>query len=209
MITGLQGCSPDALAQAPTDRCPSAFAMHSVTCAIGCAEASIPAREGQRTLSRRVNRGATANENDRGSAPMRAPRATPHAIPFDLRRQRNASDRELGSRLHPGYLDAIGRLPAGRQVFRGLPFGLARATTERRWLLLEREVVVDLRATGPVSHVVVAHFCDAWRDPVAGRPADLPIGWVTPGRPAPGPLHGRAGLRADDRRGHASAVRDQ
>ena len=111
---------------------------------------------------------------------MTAPRATPLATPIDLRRQRHASDHELGSRLHPGYLDAIGRLPAGHQVFRGLPFQFARATTERRWLLLDREVVVDLRAAGPASHVVVAHFCDAWRDPVAGRPADLPIGWVTP-----------------------------
>ena len=111
---------------------------------------------------------------------MTAPRATPHATPIDLRRQRNTSDGELGSRLHPGYLDAIQRLPAGRRVFRGLPFGFARATTARRWVLLDREVVVDLRAAGPVSHVVVAHFCDASRDPVAGRPADLPIGWVTP-----------------------------
>jgi hypothetical protein len=111
---------------------------------------------------------------------MTPPRATPLATPIDMRGQRNASDGELGSRLHPGYLDAIRRLPAGRQVFRGLPFQFARVSTERRWLLLDGEAVVDLRATGPVSHVVVAHFCDAWRDPVAGRPGDLPIGWVTP-----------------------------
>ena len=124
--------------------------------------------------------GATANEHDRRHASMTPPRSTPLATPVDLRRQRNSSDRELASRLHPGYRDAIGRLPAGGQVFRGLPFRFARATTERRWLLLDREVVVDLRATGPASHVVVAHFCDAWRDPVAGRPTDLPIGWVTP-----------------------------
>ncbi|MEA2577773.1 MAG: hypothetical protein QOD78_1361 [Chloroflexota bacterium] len=111
---------------------------------------------------------------------MRAPRATHLATAVDLRRQRNASDGDLGSRLHPAYRSPIGRLPAGRQAFRGLPFGLARATTARRWLLLDGEVVVDLRAAGPTSHVVVAHFCDAWRDPVVGRPADLPIGWVTP-----------------------------
>ena len=111
---------------------------------------------------------------------MTPPRSTPLASPVDLRRARNASDDELGSRLHPGYRDAIQRLPAGRRVLRGLPFQFARATTNRRWLLLDRDVVVDLPATGPVSHVVVAHFCDASRDPVAGRPTDLPIGWVTP-----------------------------
>ncbi len=111
---------------------------------------------------------------------MTPPRATPLATPVDLRRQRTTSDRELASRLHPGYREAIGRLPAGRGVFRGLPFRFARATSAHRWLLLDREVAVDLRAVGPASHVVVAHFCDAWRDPVAGRPADLPIGWVTP-----------------------------
>ncbi len=123
---------------------------------------------------------ATANERDLWPASMTLPRSTPRATPVDLRRKRNTSDRELGARLHPGYREAIGRLPAGRAVFRGLPFRLALVTSERRWLLLDREVVVDLRAAGPASHVVVAHFCDAWRDPVAGRPADLPIGWVTP-----------------------------
>ncbi len=111
---------------------------------------------------------------------MRPPRATHLATPVDLRRHRNASDGELGSRLHPAYLAPIRRLPAGRQAFRGLPFQFARATSARRWLLLDREVVVDLRAAGPASHVVIAHFCDAWRDPIEGRPADLPIGWVTP-----------------------------
>jgi len=116
----------------------------------------------------------------RRPASMTTPRATSLAIPVDLRRHRNVSGAELGSRLHPGYPDAIARLPAGRQVYRGLPFQFARATSGRRWILLDREVIVDLRAMGPASHVVVAHFCDAWRDPVAGRPADLPIGWVTP-----------------------------
>ena len=97
---------------------PLRFRVHSVTCAIGCADASIPTREGQRRLSRRVIAGATANEHDRRPASMTPPRSTPLATPVDLRRQRNTSDRELASRLHPGYRDAIGRLPAGR---RGLP----------------------------------------------------------------------------------------
>ncbi|HUP54851.1 MAG TPA: hypothetical protein VM408_05040, partial [Methylomirabilota bacterium] len=131
-------------------------------------------------MSRRVIAGGRTNEIDPRRVSVTVLRATPLATPVDLRRQRNVSDRELGSRLHPGYRDAISRLPAGRQVFRGLPFRFARATTDRRWVLLDREVVVDLSAAGAASHVVVAQFCDAWRDPVAGRPADLPIGWVTP-----------------------------
>ena len=154
--------------------------MHSVTCAIGCADASIPTREGQRTSSRRVVAGATANEHDRRPASVRPPPATDLATPIDLRRYRTATARQLGSTFDPAYRSPIGRLPAGRRAFRGLPFQLARASTARRWLLLDREVVIDLRAAGPASHVVIAHFCDAWRDPVEGRPADLPIGWVTP-----------------------------
>ena len=200
MITSVRGCSPDGVAQAPTDRCPSAFAMHSVTCAIGCADASIPTREGQRTLSRRVIAGATANEHDRRPASMTPPRSTPLATPVDLRRQRNTSDRELGSRLHPGYRDAIERLPAGRQVFRGLPFQFARATTERRWLLLDREVVVDLRAAGHGQSRRGRPFLRCLAGPGRGpsrRPADR-LGHA--GRPAAGALHGRAGVRADDRR---------
>jgi hypothetical protein len=117
---------------------------------------------------------------DRRPASMTSPRATDLATPVDLRRHRNATDAQLGSHFHPGYRDAIRRLPAGSQVFRGLPFRFARATATRRWLLLDREVVVDLLAAGPASHVVIAQFCDAWRDPAEGRPADLPIGWVTP-----------------------------
>ncbi len=111
---------------------------------------------------------------------MTPPRATDLATPVDLRRHRNASADEVASRFHPAYRDAIGRLPAGRRVFRGLPFQFARAATVRRWLLLDREVVVDLRPAGRATHLVLAQFCDAWRDPVEGRPADLPIGWVTP-----------------------------
>ena len=49
-----------------------------------------------------------------------------------------------------------------------------------RWLLLREPLEVDLRRGGPASHVVVAHFCDAWREAETGRPPDLPIGWVIP-----------------------------
>ena len=113
-------------------------------------------------------------------APRVMPRATPLATPVDLRRQRNAGDDDLAARLHPAYRMPLGRIPAGRQVFRGLPFLLARATARRRWLMLDRPIEVDLRSYGPASHVVIAHFCDAWRGPDGRRPPDLPVGWVTP-----------------------------
>ncbi|MET1231796.1 MAG: CehA/McbA family metallohydrolase [Candidatus Limnocylindrales bacterium] len=71
-------------------------------------------------------------------------------------------------------------MPARRQVFRGLPFRLPGKGAARRWLLLDRPIEVDLRTSGPVSHLVIAHFCDAWHPMDGGRPADLPIGWVTP-----------------------------
>ena len=113
-------------------------------------------------------------------APRVTPRASPLATPVDLRRQRNFSDDDLAAVMHPAYREPLGRVPAGRQVLRGLPFQLAGARTRRRWLVLDRAIAVDLRSCGPASHVVIAHFCDAWREPGGRRPADLPIGWVTP-----------------------------
>ena len=107
-------------------------------------------------------------------------RSTASASPIELARQRNVGAAGLAARFHPAYRDAIGRLPAGLRVMRGIPFRFARATAARRWLLLDREVVVDLRGAGTASHLVVAHFCDAWREPGTGRPDDLPVGWVTP-----------------------------
>ena len=106
------------------------------------------------------------------------PEATPRATPVDLRRHRRAGDDDLAAVLHPAYRDSIRRIPAGRQVFRGLPFQLAGAQARRRWLLLDRTVELDLRSYGPTSHVVIAHFCDAWRGPQGRRPDDLPVGWV-------------------------------
>lgn len=111
---------------------------------------------------------------------MRAARTSPLAVPIDLRRARRARPSDLIEGFHPAYADAIARLPAGATTWRGLPFAFARGDAPRRWLLLDRPVDVELDGIGPISHLVVAHFCDAWRDPVEGRPADLPIGWVTP-----------------------------
>jgi hypothetical protein len=111
---------------------------------------------------------------------MATPRATPLATPVDLGRHRNIGDDALVARLQPAYGEAVRRIPAGRQVFRGLPFRLATARAQRRWILLDRRIDIDLRSYGPASHVVIAHFCDAWRGPDGQRPADLPVGWVTP-----------------------------
>ena len=111
---------------------------------------------------------------------MTARRVTARATPIDLRGSRRTSEKTLASTLHPAYAGPVGRLPRGRQVFRGIPFAFAGSTARRPWLLLDREVVIDLRGARDATHLVVAHFCDAWRDPVAGRPDDLPVGWVTP-----------------------------
>ena len=114
------------------------------------------------------------------TATRRIPSVTSRATPVGLRRARRTGADDLIGRLHPAYTSAIGRLPAGAQAFRGLPFRFGRSGATRRWLVLDRSVEVDLAGVGRASHVVIAHFCDAWRDPVQGRPADLPIGWVTP-----------------------------
>jgi hypothetical protein len=106
-------------------------------------------------------------------------RATALATPIDLQRARRTTDRELAATLHPAYADAVRRLPAGQQVFRGIPFRFALVASRRRWLLLDRDVTIDLGGA-TASHLVIAHFCDTWRDPVDGRPDDLPVGWVTP-----------------------------
>jgi hypothetical protein len=113
-------------------------------------------------------------------APRVTPRATPLAMAVDLRRQRNASDDLLAGLLDPAYGAALRRVPSGRQVFRGLPFQLAGPTATRRWIVLDRPIAVNLGFAGPVSHVVIAHFCDSWRMTNGRRPLDLPVGWVTP-----------------------------
>lgn len=107
-------------------------------------------------------------------------RPTPLATPIDLASYRNAADADVAARFHQAYREPIARCPVGDQVLRGLPFRLAAADAGRRWVLLDRETEFDLRSAGPATHVVVAHFCDTWRDRVAGRPDDLPVGWVTP-----------------------------
>ncbi len=91
----------------------------------------------------------------------RAGLATRLARPIDLSAAWNASDADLGARLHPLYGPALERLPG-------------------RWLHLDRELSIDLRGHGRASHLVVAHFADSWRDPSGERPPGMPVGWVLP-----------------------------
>lgn len=108
------------------------------------------------------------------------PSVTPLARAVDLGAVWNADDEAVASRLHPAYRDALGRLPDGPAIFRGLPFALGSRAEGRRWLLLDGERSIDLRASGPATHVVVAHFSDSWRDAAGERPAGRPVGWVLP-----------------------------
>jgi hypothetical protein len=98
----------------------------------------------------------------------------------DLDAARLATEVQLAARFHPDYRPALGRLPAGPQVFHGLPFDLGPSGRTGRWILLDRPTTIDLPAAGAVSHVVVAHLCDAWRDDAGTRPAGLTVGHVVP-----------------------------
>ena len=111
--------------------------------------------------------------------------------PVDLSSAWNASDADVARRFHPLYGQALGRLPAGDVVLRGLPFKLgAPDTRERgqqaRWLLVGDELTIDLDRTragrpgrGP-GYLVIAHFSDSWREPSGERPEGSPVGWVLP-----------------------------
>jgi hypothetical protein len=108
-------------------------------------------------------------------------RPSPLARTVDLGPIRNATDGRVGARFQPLYGPALARLPVGRQVFHGLPFELGPDPAAARWILLDAPAAIDLRPDGgPVSHVVVAHLCDAWRDDAGKRPAGLALGHVVP-----------------------------
>ena len=110
----------------------------------------------------------------------RAGSTTRLARPVDLSSAWNASDAEVASRFHPLYREALGRLPDGPSVFRGLPFDLGSRAEGRRWILLGDEISIDLHGHGPASHLVVAHFADSWRDATGERLPGTPVGWVLP-----------------------------
>lgn len=109
-----------------------------------------------------------------------SPLASPLARPISLANVWNATDSDVANRFHPLYRQAIERLPDGDQVLRGIPFCLGTRSAGRRWVLLDREVTIDLRGHGPASHLVVAHFADSWRNPAGARPPGSPVGWVLP-----------------------------
>src|SRR6185295_15825144 len=106
-------------------------------------------------------------------------RPSPLGRTVDLAAARNATEDQVAARFHPAYAPALGRLPAGRQVFHGLPFELGPAAAAR-WILLDRPATIDLGPPGRASHIVVAHLCDAWRDDAGRRPAGLALGHVVP-----------------------------
>ncbi len=106
--------------------------------------------------------------------------STRRAWPVDLTAAWNASDADVAARFHPLYRTALGRLPEGDQVFRGLPFALGRRAAGARWILVDETRRIDLTGSPPASHVVVAHLCDARHDAGGGRPAGVPLGWVEP-----------------------------
>jgi hypothetical protein len=107
-------------------------------------------------------------------------RSTPLARPVDIEPARNATEARVAARFHPVYGAALPRLPAGRQVFHGLPFELGPGSAAPRWILVDAPITIDLAGGGPASHLVVAHLCDAWRDDAGVRPAGLAVGHVVP-----------------------------
>jgi hypothetical protein len=106
--------------------------------------------------------------------------------PVDLSSAWNASDADLAERLHPLYRRALGRLPAGAVVLRGLPFKLGERGTGARWIVLGDELTIDLgqaqasRPGGRPAYLVVAHFADSSREASGARPDGTPVGWVLP-----------------------------
>jgi hypothetical protein len=109
---------------------------------------------------------------------MRTPTARARTIGID--HARSLTDGAIAPRLDPLLGAALPRLPSGRQVFHGLPFDLGPAGDTARWVVADRPLRVELGRAGRASHVVVAHFCDTWRDDAGRRPAGLPIGHVVP-----------------------------
>ena len=104
------------------------------------------------------------------------------ARPVVLDSSRNLSGAQGRQRLHPVLGAALDRLPSGQQLWRGLPFdaGPGGEGGAARWLAIDSPVRIALDADGPVSHVVVAHLCDVWRDDAGERPAAIPAGHVVP-----------------------------
>jgi len=110
----------------------------------------------------------------------RAATTTRLARPVDLSASWNASDSDVAARLHPFYAQALGRLPQGDAVFRGVPFSLGSRAAAKRWIVAGEGLTVQLPRPGPASHLLIAHFADSWRDAAGERPVGMPVGWVLP-----------------------------
>lgn len=66
----------------------------------------------------------------------------------------------------------LARLPGGDQTFWGVPFVLGDPEAEIDWVVLGPgipRVEMPIDATGAVSYLVFAHFCDSSDDPAIGR----------------------------------------
>ncbi|MFV2064460.1 MAG: CehA/McbA family metallohydrolase [Chloroflexota bacterium] len=88
-------------------------------------------------------------------------------------------DEELIGRLHPAYSEPVRRWPRGPMASRGLPLQPLAASPERRWLVVDRSIHLEL-GNVPATDLVLAHFCDAWRNDEGARPEGAPVGWVLP-----------------------------
>jgi hypothetical protein len=108
------------------------------------------------------------------------PRPTPAATTVDIDGSRNLSAEDADRRLHAGYGAALRRSPRGEQVFRGLPFAFGSRSDQRRWVILDGPLTIDLGGDRPASHVVVAHLCDSLRTDTGERPPGMAVGHVIP-----------------------------
>ena len=74
---------------------------------------------------------------------------------------------------HPGILEALETLPAGRQTFWGIPFALGAAEENgERWLVLDRNPQ-EVEVAAQARYVVVAHFCNI--SPLPAHPDALKL----------------------------------
>ena len=133
--------------------------------------------------------------------------ATPAAHPVDLAGAWNASDADVGDRLHPLYGPALARLPDGPAVFRGLPFALGSRAV-RPALDPGRSRAGDRPRTTPPREPSRHR---AFRGQLARRERRSPARDAgrlgLPDRRAARPLRDRARRRPDDRARRPAPVR--
>ena len=104
---------------------------------------------------------------------------TAMASAIDLTNAWSSTNKEVGRRFHAIYGPGLERAPHGNLISRGLPFQLADEGSERRWLFIDQARRVDLGGI-EATHLILLHFCDAWREESGDRPIGVPPGWVLP-----------------------------